>query len=241
MATGFVGTPYLCHTLSENGLHDLAGNIFLKEDYPSWLYAVKKGATTIWERWNSIMPDGSFDESGMNSLNHYAYGSIGDWMYEKLAGIQNIEPGYKVLKIEPKFIKGITSVAATFESVYGTIRSAWCCQDGKITVDVTVPANTQAYIKLPEKEEVLQVGSGDYHYEYETDTKLELDRFTMDTTLGALLEEPLAVELFNTYMPGMLDGPMIQFAYGMTISELGAFMPEEGLQLFKTVLEALNK
>ncbi|MBU3839399.1 MAG: glycoside hydrolase family 78 protein [Candidatus Ruminococcus intestinipullorum] len=241
LATGFVGTPYLCHTLSENGLHDLAGNIFLKEDYPSWLYAVKKGATTIWERWNSIMPDGSFDESGMNSLNHYAYGSIGDWMYEKLAGIQNIEPGYKVLKIEPKFIKGITSVAATFESVYGTIRSAWCCQDGKITVDVTVPANTQAYIKLPEKEEVLQVGSGDYHYEYETDTKLELDRFTMDTTLGALLEEPLAVELFNTYMPGMLDGPMIQFAYGMTISELGAFMPEEGLQLFKTVLEALNK
>ncbi len=241
LATGFVGTPYLCHTLSENGLHDLAGNIFLKEDYPSWLYAVKKGATTIWERWNSIMPDGSFDESGMNSLNHYAYGSIGDWMYEKLAGIQNVEPGYKVLKIEPKFIKGITSVAATFESVYGTIRSAWCCQDGKITVDVTVPANTQAYIKLPEKEEVLQVGSGDYHYEYETDTKLELDRFTMDTTLGALLEEPLAVELFNTYMPGMLDGPMIQFAYGMTISELGAFMPEEGLQLFKTVLEALNK
>ena len=241
LATGFVGTPYLCHTLSENGLHDLAGNIFLKEDYPSWLYAVKKGATTIWERWNSIMPDGSFDESGMNSLNHYAYGSIGDWMYEKLAGIQNVEPGYKVLKIEPKFIKGITSVAATFESVYGTIRSAWCCQDGKITVDVTVPVNTQAYIKLPEKEEVLQVGSGDYHYEYETDTKLELDRFTMDTTLGALLEEPLAVELFNTYMPGMLDGPMIQFAYGMTISELGAFMPEEGLQLFKTVLEALNK
>lgn len=241
LATGFVGTPYLCHTLSENGLHDLAGNIFLKEDYPSWLYAVKKGATTIWERWNSIMPDGSFDESGMNSLNHYAYGSIGDWLYEKLAGIQNVEPGYKVLKIEPKFIKGITSVDATFESVYGTIRSAWCCQDGKITVDVTVPANTQAYIKLPEKEEVLQVGSGDYHYEYETDTKLELDRFTMDTTLGALLEEPLAVELFNTYMPGMLDGPMIQFAYGMTISELGAFMPEEGLQLFKTVLEALNK
>ena len=80
-------------------MHGLAGTIFLKEDYPSWLYAVKKGATTVWERWNSIMPDGSFDESGMNSLNHYAYGSIGDWMYEKLAGINPAKPGYKEIRM----------------------------------------------------------------------------------------------------------------------------------------------
>ena len=87
LSTGFVGTPYLCHVLSENGMHELAGTIFLKEDYPSWLYAVKKGATTIWERWNSIMPDGSFDESGMNSLNHYAYGSVAEWLCKDVAGL----------------------------------------------------------------------------------------------------------------------------------------------------------
>ncbi len=241
LSTGFVGTPYLCHALSENGMHDLAGTLFLKEDYPSWLYAVKKGATTIWERWNSIMPDGSFDESGMNSLNHYAYGSIGDWMYEKLAGISPLKPGYKEIMIRPGFIKGITGVDAAFDSVYGMVRSAWSCKDGKITVDITVPANTTAQVYLPEKEEGFSLGSGEWHYEYETGTKLEVERFTMDTTLGALVQEALAVELFNRYMPGMLDGPMIEFAYGMTISELTAVMPPEGTELFKTVLDALNR
>lgn len=240
LSTGFVGTPYLCHTLTENGMHDLAGTIFLKEDYPSWLYAVKKGATTIWERWNSIMPDGSFDESGMNSLNHYAYGSIGYWMYEKLAGINLLKPGYKEILIQPRFIKGITEVEASFDSVYGEIRSAWSCKNGKITIDVTIPANTTAQIVLPEREEILQVGSGTWHYEYATDTKLEIDRFSMDSTLGELVQEPLAVELFNQYVPGMLDGPMIEFAYGMTISELSAVMPSEGLKVFDAVLAALN-
>ena len=79
----------------------------MKEDYPSWLYAVNKGATTIWERWNSILPDGSFDVSGMNSLNHYAYGSIGDWMYRKVAGVSQLEPGYKRFRVQPMFVKGI--------------------------------------------------------------------------------------------------------------------------------------
>lgn len=241
LSTGFVGTPYLCHVLSENGMHELAGMIFLKEDYPSWLYAVKKGATTIWERWNSIMPDGSFDESGMNSLNHYAYGSIGDWMYEKLAGINPAKPGYKEIRIQPRFIRGITGVDASFDSAYGIIRSAWSCKDGKITVDVIIPANTTAEVYLPEKEGAVKVGSGSWHYEYETDTKLELDRFTMDSTLGALIQEETAVQLFNQYMPGMLDGPMIQFAYGMTISELTAVMPPEGITLFRTVLDVLNQ
>ena len=241
LSTGFVGTPYLCHVLSENGMHGLAGTIFLKEDYPSWLYAVKKGATTIWERWDSVKPDGSFDESGMNSLNHYAYGSIGDWMYEKLAGINPAKPGYQEIRIQPRFIQGITGVDAFFDSAYGIIRSAWSCKDGKITVDVMIPANTTAEVYLPEKEGAVKVGSGSWHYEYETDTKLELDRFTMDTTLGALIQEETAVELFNQYMPGMLDGPMIQFAYGMTISELTAVMPPEGIALFKTVLDVLNQ
>ncbi|WP_330389824.1 alpha-L-rhamnosidase-related protein [Oribacterium sp. WCC10] len=72
LTTGFVGTPYICHALSDNGFHDLAGVLLLNDDFPSWLYSVKLGATTIWERWNSVKPDGSFDESGMNSLNHYA-------------------------------------------------------------------------------------------------------------------------------------------------------------------------
>jgi alpha-L-rhamnosidase len=241
LSTGFVGTPYLCLTLTENRLHDLAGTIFLKEDYPSWLYSIKKGATTIWERWNSIMPNGDFDVSGMNSLNHYAYGSIGEWMYRRLAGINQLEPGYKKILIKPQFIKGITSVEAAFKSVYGNIKSAWSCKNEMIKIDVEIPANTIAVLYLPEKDQPIEVGSGSYHYEYETETVLELDKFSMESTLKEILDEPLAIQMFNQYVPEMMNNPMIQFAYQMTINEMSANMPEEGKGLFKMVIDTLNQ
>lgn len=239
LTTGFVGTPYLCHCLSENGIHDLAGEIFMKEDFPGWFYAVKKGATTIWERWNSILPDGSFDKSGMNSLNHYAYGSIGSWLYEKVAGIRSMEPGYKKIRIQPLLTKGMTEVSASYESIYGTIKSAWRCKDGKIIVDVQIPANTTAVICLPEKEEELSVGSGCYHYEYETNTSLKFERYSMESTLGELLAEELGRNIFEQMEPGMLDDPLIKFAYSMTISELLRQGPE-AKPLYQAVIDALN-
>ncbi|WP_419888406.1 glycoside hydrolase family 78 protein [Neobacillus niacini] len=241
LTTGFVGTPYLCHALSDNDEHDLAGTLFLKEDYPSWLYAIKKGATTIWERWNSILPNGDFDESGMNSLNHYAYGSIGEWMYKKLAGINQLEPGYKKIFIKPQFIKGITSVEANFQSVYGEIKSAWSCKESKIKIDVVIPANTTAVLYLPERKQAIEVGSGSYHYEYETETDLDRNRFSMDSTLKEILDEPLAVEILNQYAPDMINHPMIQFANHLSISEVLATAPGETETLFKLVIDTLNK
>ena len=240
LATGFVGTPYICHTLSENGEHEMAATLFMKEDYPSWLYAVNMGATTIWERWNSIKPDGTFDESGMNSLNHYAYGSVGDWMYRKVAGLSQLEPGYKKFQVKPMFVKGIEEWGTEFESVYGKIVAKTSCKNGKIHVHVEVPANTTAVIILPEKEEVQEVGSGIYDYEYETQTCLAVERFSMDSTLGEIVAEPLAVEMFNQMAPGMLDGPMIQFAYGMTLAELIGAAPQ-AKPLYEAVVNALNQ
>lgn len=240
LTTGFVGTPYLCHCLSENGLHELADEIFMKEDFPGWLYAVKKGATTIWERWNSILPNGDFDESGMNSLNHYAYGSIGSWLYEKVAGIRNLEPGYKRIQIQPILTKGMTECSASFESVYGTIKSAWSCKKGKISIDVEIPANTTAVICLPEKTEEFTVGSGCYHYEYETQTDLELEKYTMESTLGELVAEELGRQMFDQADPEMLKDPLIKFAFDMTISELLVQAPE-ARPLYQSVIDALNK
>lgn len=240
LTTGFVGTPYLCHCLSENEQHELANEIFMKEDFPGWLYAVKKGATTIWERWNSVLENGDFDESGMNSLNHYAYGSIGSWLYEKAAGIQSLEPGYKKIRIRPMLTKGMTEVSAEFESVYGTIKSAWSCKEGKISVDIVIPANTTAVICLPEKEEELTAGSGSYHYEYETDTCLEFDKYSLESTLGELVAEELGRNMFEEAEPGMLDDPLIKFAYGMTISELLVQAPDAA-PLYQAVIDALNK
>ncbi len=239
LTTGFVGTPYICHCLSEIGKHDLAEGIFLKEDYPGWFYAIKKGATTVWERWNSILPNGDFDESGMNSLNHYAYGSIGDWMYRKIAGIQPAAPGYKKILIHPLLTRGMTEVSAEYESVYGTIKSAWTCKNGKITVDVEIPANTTAELILPEKEERMALGSGCYHFEYETETHLEIQRFSMDSTLGSILAEKVGVEMFNQLMPGMLDNPMIKYAYELTLNEILAQAPA-AKPLYEAVLKALN-
>lgn len=240
LATGFVGTPYICHTLSENGAHEMAATLFMKEDYPSWLYAVNMGATTIWERWNSIKPDGTFDESGMNSLNHYAYGSVGDWMYRKVAGLSQLEPGYKKFQVKPMFVKGIEEWGTEFDSVYGKIVANTSCKAGKIHVHVEVPANTTAVIVLPEKEEVHEVGSGVYDFEYDTETSLAVERFSMDSTLGEIVAEPLAVEMFNQMAPGMLEGPMIQFAYGMTLAELLGAAPQ-AKPMYEAVVNALNQ
>lgn len=239
LVTGFVGTPYLNHVLSDNGAHDLASVLFMREDFPSWLYAVNKGATTIWERWNSITPEGDFDLSGMNSLNHYAYGSIGDWIYRKISGISQLEPGYKRFKVEPMLVKGIHETSRSFDTMYGRIESHVSCKNNEIKVKVVVPANTRAVIVLPESKETFEVGSGTYEYAYHTDTDLTVLKYTYDTTLGEILQQQLAVDMFNQFAPGMLDGPMIQFAYGMSIAELIPAAPE-AKPMYDAVLAALN-
>ena len=149
ISTGFLGTSYLCHVLSENGFTDTAYDLLLQETYPSWLYPVKMGATTIWERWDGQKTDSTFQDPGMNSFNHYAYGAIGDWMYRVSAGIEIKSPGYKHIVIQPHPSKRLNYSKASFESSYGTITSGWERKDGKIIVKIRVPANTRATVILP--------------------------------------------------------------------------------------------
>lgn len=152
LTTGFLGTPYLCHVLSRYGYLDVAYQLLLQETYPSWLYPVKMGATTIWERWDGIRPDGSFQNKEMNSFNHYAYGAIGDWMYKNIAGIQPDEavPGYKQFVIAPKPGGGMTSAKADFESIYGKISSSWRIENNIMRLTVEVPPNTKAKLIFPD-------------------------------------------------------------------------------------------
>jgi alpha-L-rhamnosidase len=149
LSTGFLGTPYLCHVLSDNGYTDIAYDLLLQESYPSWLYPVKMGATTIWERWDGEKTDSTFQDPGMNSFNHYAYGAIGDWMYRVSAGIETMGPGYKHFIIQPHPTKKLEFSRASFESSYGTIASGWERKEGKIIIKVSIPANTSATIILP--------------------------------------------------------------------------------------------
>ncbi|MCX6326807.1 MAG: family 78 glycoside hydrolase catalytic domain [Bacteroidia bacterium] len=149
LSTGFLGTPYLCHVLSDNGYTDVAYDLLLQESYPSWLYPVKMGATTIWERWDGQKTDSTFQDPGMNSFNHYAYGAIGDWMYRVSAGIETMNPGYKHLILQPHPSKKLAYSKATFESSYGTVASGWERKGTKIIVTINIPANTIATIILP--------------------------------------------------------------------------------------------
>lgn len=168
LTTGFLGTPYLCHVLSRFGHADVAYDLLLQETYPSWLYPVKMGATTIWERWDGQKPDGSFQTADMNSFNHYAYGAIGDWMYKNIAGIQPLEdsPGYKQFRIAPNPGGKLTSATATLESMYGTIKSSWTLKDGQFMLDVQIPPNSSATLVLPKSGKTEKIGSGAYHFEY---------------------------------------------------------------------------
>ncbi|WP_369297062.1 family 78 glycoside hydrolase catalytic domain [uncultured Neglectibacter sp.] len=150
--TGFCGTPFLCRALSDNGANEDAYTLFLNNDYPSWLYEVKMGATTVWERWNSILPDGSISGTGMNSLNHYAYGSIADWMYRDLCGLNPCEdaPGYKKAVIRPLPDPRIRFARLHMDSAAGRYEVEWRYDGEALHYAVTVPFDCEAELCLPD-------------------------------------------------------------------------------------------
>lgn len=151
LTTGFLGTPYLCHVLTRFGYSDVAYTLLVQDTYPSWLYPVKMGATTIWERWDGIKTDGSFQTPSMNSFNHYAYGAIGDWMYRKMVGLDTYEDGvgYKHIKVKPHIGGKFTRANASLKTYYGTLSNAWKKDSAQISMQVEIPANTRATIYIP--------------------------------------------------------------------------------------------
>lgn len=150
LVTGFVGTPYFCHALSENGCVKEAYDLLLKDDFPSWLYQVKMGATTIWEHWDGLKPDGTMWSADMNSFNHYAYGAVGEWMYRVSAGIEidDEQPGYKHIILQPHIGGDFTYAQGTYESIYGEIGSRWSIDGDIVTMKFDIPVNTTATIYL---------------------------------------------------------------------------------------------
>lgn len=151
LTTGFLGTPYLCHVLTRFGYDSVAYKLLLQDTYPSWLYPVKMGATTIWERWDGIKPDSTFETPSMNSFNHYSYGAIGDWMYRAVAGIDTYgdAPGYKHIRIMPHIGDALSYVNCDYQTYYGKIQSHWKTDETGLQMDVTIPVNTTATVYIP--------------------------------------------------------------------------------------------
>jgi alpha-L-rhamnosidase len=163
ITTGFLGTPLISQMLSDYGYYDEAYMLLNRTDYPSWLYPITKDATTIWERWDGIKPDGSFEDPGMNSFNHYAYGAIGNWMYRVIGGIEidPEQPGYKHILIQPHPGGGLTWARASLDTMYGKVASSWELKEGKMTLRIEVPPNATATLRLPygKLEEVTESGT----------------------------------------------------------------------------------
>ena len=143
LQTGLLGTPYLLHELTRYGYADIAWSLLLRREYPGWLYSVSKGATTLWEHWDGIKPDGTFWDDDMNSYNHYAYGSVADWVFGVACGIQPLEPGFVRAKIEPHPDQRLRSLSAVLDTVHGRIRSSWKYTESGIRYEIETPVETQ--------------------------------------------------------------------------------------------------
>lgn len=220
---GFVGAPTMCTIMGENGMEDLAYQMMLSEGFPGWLYAVRMGATTIWERWNSVLPDGTISPTGMNSLNHYSYGSVVEFMYGMCAGIRHAEPGFKSAVIAPKFDRHFKFMKASFDSVSGKYVSEWQInEDGSISVHVEVPFNRKAVLELPDYDGdaiTLEPGSFDITY---VPTRDYLAKYAGETRLEMLAKDPEAIKAIAEVMPqaaGMISGGDAEFLSN-TVDEL---------------------
>ena len=250
--TGFVGTPLLCNVLTDHGMTDAAYRLLLNEEYPGWLYEVKLGATTVWERWNSLDENGHVSSTGMNSLNHYSYGAVLEWIFRHAAGIDVTEqsPGGRVMRISPKVNRGLGYVKAVYDSACGCYQCGWeISGDNKITVTVTVPFGGRAEVVLPlapesvyeDKENPLfedvengicRVKAGEYEVTYEASQPLKR-KYSIDSTMEELLNHPD----IRAFLSQMMEVDMIpDIAYGLSLRDVaktfaGEIKPEEAQML----------
>ena len=215
LQTGFVGTPLLAFGLCEAGRPDLAYDLLLNEEYPGWLYAVKLGATTTWERWNSLAPDGTIAENGMNSLNHYAYGSIVGWLYSGAAGISPAAPGFRRARLAPQIDARLGYAEAEYRAAAGLWCSGWEVQpNGDIRYHCTVPFGCTAILELPFGGGRQELTAGEFALTYTPDRPLRKTLSTA-TPVEELLQNPAACALLQKMMPQITQLPPSMRALSM--------------------------
>ena len=203
---GFTGAPIMCRALAENGLTDEAFYFLLQEGYPGWLNCVNLGATTIWERWNSVLADGRISGTRMNSLNHYAYGAVVEFLYRDVAGLQAVEPGFRKAIIAPMLNSRLGYTHLRYESVYGTYESNWdILADGKVHVRIQIPFGCSAQVQLPhyDGEEIGLLTTGTYDFTY-TPTVEVRAKYTVKTMFKDMLCDEQAVAVIKQHTPMLM-------------------------------------
>ena len=246
ISTGFAGTPLVTDALTRTGHPDVAYKMLLEKRCPSFLYPVTMGATTIWERWDSILPDGTLNSTGMTSLNHYALGAIADWLHRVVGGLSKVAPGWTRMLIAPQPGGGLTSASTAHETPYGRASVAWRVDSGEMVLDVTIPEGTTARVVAPLHAEgaTYEIGAGTYGWRYPAPPGYgEAVALTMDTPIKVLMDDPevwpAVVEVFRTYFPGVpLDAAGSHLA-AMPLSAVVGRLPGAGPELEQALLSAL--
>ena len=191
IATGFVGTPIIADALSDAGRLDRAERLLLQTESPSWLYSVTMGATTVWERWDSLLPDGSVNPGEMTSFNHYALGSVADWLHRVVAGLAPDAPGYRRIRIAPQPLRALLHASARHVTPYGLASVSWRRVDDAILVEAVVPPNTSATVALPGREP-FDVGSGRHEWTYREPPAPGSVPLGLDSPTSAIIDDPRA-------------------------------------------------
>ena len=244
MVTGFIGSPFLLFALADNGYFETARKVLLNNGFPGWFYEVDMGATTIWERWNSLMPDGTPNPDGMNSYNHYAYGSVMEFVYRRIAGIEAKEAGFAKIKVAPHPVKGLPKLYAEYESVRGKIVSEYWQKDGKIEYVIEIPGQFEAEIVLPNEAPVFVKGGR--HTFVRDSEDLYCEPYTPESTVLEVFENPKAVQAFNKVFGGIFTGTEIAWMKGepKTLQFMAEFRDMEGkmkLSDFPAMLARANE
>ena len=235
MKTGFTGTPLILLAMFDNGMDDDAYRILFNEECPGWLYAVNMGATTVWERWNSVLPDGRISGINMNSLNHYSYGSVCEAIYSRICGLKNLEPGWKKVLIKPHVNYRMKKAEIAFDSPMGKYKVSWKVSGGDFSLKVEIPFGTEGTVELPDGSSH-KVSRGEYDFSCRLPEKL-VHPFDLDTPNIDILANSRARALFEKHLP---------FAYGMVTGENEEFKLNTGrflgyLAMFRAAPEDLQK
>jgi len=206
ISTGFAGTPYVTWALAATGHVDDAYALLLQTECPSWLYPITMGATTIWERWDSMLEDGSINPGEMTSFNHYALGAVADWLHRVVAGLAPAAPGYHRLEIAPRPLPALDWAATRHLTPYGEARVAWRRDGGQVVISAHVPANAGAHVSLPDGRS-FDVVSGDHEWTVAAEAEPAPSPLTTSTPLSAIMDDPGAyravVDAFSRIDPAV--------------------------------------
>jgi alpha-L-rhamnosidase len=214
--TGFVGTPIISDALCSTGHYVAAYRLLMQQECPSWLYPVTMGATTVWERWDSMLPDGSINPGEMTSFNHYALGAVADWMHRTIGGLTPIEPGYRRMEIRPRPGGGLTHAYARHITPYGLAESSWKIENGKFDLNVIIPPNTTAFVTLPGSQAAIEVGSGTWHWSAPYQDPDARGPFTVDDLAGDIMSSAPAR---NAIMDVLVRVGASDFLRGIILTE----------------------